>query len=95
MARSINSIKQVKVIYTKEKETADERIERLVKELKRVQRKIYVATSDHTEQWVVFGQGALRKSARELLLELQNLESKITADLEQSFKQKRTLKVFA
>lgn len=76
---------RIKVIYTKENETADERIERLVKELKRVQRRIYVATSDHTEQWVVFGQGALRKSARELLLELQNLESNIAAELEQHF----------
>ena len=31
---------------------------------------IYVATSDFTEQWVIFGQGALRKSARELLIEM-------------------------
>lgn len=83
---------QIEVIYTKEKETADERIERLAKELKRVKRRIYVATSDHTEQWVVFGQGALRKSARELLLELQNLESSISTELEQSFKPKKAHK---
>lgn len=80
--------KQVNVIYTKEKETADERIEKLVQELRRVKRKIYVATSDHTEQWLVFGQGALRKSARELILELQNLDQAITLELENRFKRK-------
>lgn len=80
--------KKIEVIFTKEKETADERIERLVQELKRVQRRIYVATSDHTEQWVVFGQGALRKSARELIMELENLDVSIKAELKGTLKQK-------
>ena len=33
---------------------------------------IHVATSDYTEQWAIFGQGALRKSARELFNEMNN-----------------------
>lgn len=59
---------QVTVTFTKEKETADECIERLVRELKHRRRQIYVATSDMTEQNVTFAQGALRISAAELRL---------------------------
>lgn len=78
-----NKLKQYKVeiIYTKEKETADECIERLVKKIKNVKTQIYVATSDYTEQRVTFGQGALRKSARELAIELNNLEREITSSV--------------
>jgi predicted RNA-binding protein with PIN domain len=36
-----------------------------------------VATSDFTEQWAIFGQGALRISARELLLEMSKIEKVI------------------
>ncbi|WP_178075433.1 NYN domain-containing protein, partial [Pseudomonas sp. 2822-17] len=57
---------KLKIIYTREKETADERIERLCNELKRVDTQIYVATSDFVEQRVIFASGAYRKSAREL-----------------------------
>ena len=39
---------------------------------------IYVATSDMTEQRVIFGQGALRKSARELEIEMISISSNIT-----------------
>jgi predicted RNA-binding protein with PIN domain len=80
--------KRLQIIFTKENETADERIERLVVEIKRVQRRIYVATSDHTEQWVVFGQGALRKSARELIIELKNMETEIKATLKKHYQSK-------
>ena len=59
------------VMYTKENETADECIERLVGELAGRGRHIYVATSDHVEQRVAFGKGALRISARELLIEIE------------------------
>lgn len=59
------------VIYTKEKETADECIERLVAELAKRGRNIYVATSDLVEQHVAFGKGALRLSARELLIDIE------------------------
>lgn len=60
---------KVEIIYTKEKETADECIERIVSDLKNVRNQVYVATSDYAEQRTIFGRGALRKSARELYLE--------------------------
>lgn len=69
---------KVEVIFTRKKQTADEKIEQLASELKKVNVQIYVATSDYTEQWVIFGQGALRKSARELRRELQEIEAGIT-----------------
>ncbi|WP_182201205.1 NYN domain-containing protein [Paraliobacillus salinarum] len=72
---------KVEVIYTKEQETADECIERLIKELKNVKTKVYVATSDYEEQRTVFAQGAYRKSARELYLEIENIQHEIEADL--------------
>lgn len=73
---------KVEVIYTKEKETADECIERLIKTLKNVQNQVYVATSDYAEQRTIFSQGALRKSARELYIEIQNMDRDITERLE-------------
>ncbi|MFT8319575.1 MAG: NYN domain-containing protein [Bacillus sp. (in: firmicutes)] len=68
---------KVEVIFTKENETADERIEKLAKELSNRRTQIHVATSDFTEQWAIFGQGALRKSARELLIEMNGIEQNI------------------
>lgn len=68
---------KVQVIFTKTNESADERIEKLAISLNNRKTQIHVATSDYTEQWQIFGQGALRKSARELLLEMKSLEKKI------------------
>lgn len=68
---------QIEVIFTKENETADERIEKLAIELSSRVTQIHVATSDYTEQWAIFGQGALRKSARELLIEMNIIEQGI------------------
>ncbi|AIF42031.1 MULTISPECIES: NYN domain-containing protein [Virgibacillus] len=73
---------KVEIIYTKEKETADECIEKLVKKLKNVQTQVYVATSDFAEQRTIFGRGALRKSARELYIELKNIEKEIEESID-------------
>lgn len=68
---------KVEVIFTKKNETADERIEKLAIVLSNRKTKIYVATSDYTEQWQIFGKGALRISARELLTEMESIENRI------------------
>ena len=68
----------VEVIYTRKNEIADERIEKLTQELNGRKVEIYVATSDLTEQRVIFGQGALRKSARELEIEMEDISRNIT-----------------
>jgi len=68
---------RLRIVFTREKETADECIERLVGEMTSVKRNVYVATSDQTEQRVAFGRGALRLSARELRLAVEESRREI------------------
>lgn len=84
---------KVEVIYTRENETADERIEKMASELNNIKTQIQVATSDHTEQWVVFGQGALRKSARELLIEMNHIRGEIKKDVSKTMKKRPPSKI--
>jgi len=77
------------IVYTKEKETADECIERLVVELYNKRRNVYVATSDLTEQHVAFGKGALRLSARELLIDIEQNRKQIEHTLREDKPLKR------
>jgi hypothetical protein len=73
----------VEVIFTKEKETADEVIERLAGELSGRRSIVQVATSDSTEQHVAFGRGALRVSARELAIAVREAQEQIRRRLDQ------------
>ncbi|MET3684051.1 putative RNA-binding protein with PIN domain [Alkalibacillus flavidus] len=75
--------RQVEIIFTREKETADDKIEKLVKDLINVKTKVYVATSDYAEQWTIFSRGALRKSARELEIEINAIDRDIKKDMAQ------------
>lgn len=64
-------IKGVKVVYTKEHQTADNYIEKELNDIGRVER-VRVATSDWMEQQIVLGRGGTRISARELEVEMKN-----------------------
>lgn len=90
-----SKLKQYKVdiIFTKEKETADECIERLIKKIKNIKTQVYVATSDYAEQRTIFGQGALRKSARELLIEISDTRREIEASIEMHKNEQSTSKI--
>ena len=66
----------VRVVYTKEKQTADSYIERAAHDLA-PDRVVRVVTSDMQEQLVVLGVGALRVSAREFYAELTAVASLI------------------
>ncbi|MGR3766460.1 NYN domain-containing protein [Rossellomorea sp. NS-SX7] len=92
IARKYNNYK-VEVLFTRENETADERIEKLAIELSNIKTQIHVATSDFTEQWAIFGQGALRKSARELLTEIKVIERKIERKVRKSADNKPSSKI--
>ncbi|WP_201716411.1 NYN domain-containing protein [Rossellomorea arthrocnemi] len=92
IARKYQNYK-VEVLFTRENETADERIERLAIELSNIKTQIHVATSDFTEQWAIFGQGALRKSARELLTEVKVIEKKIERKVRSSSTQRPASKI--
>lgn len=82
----------VLVLFTKKEETADECIERLVGELKQPhRRRLFVATSDYAEQRIIFGRGALRISARELLRFVQDSERAISEQVDRMKPQHITL----
>ncbi|MFC5713774.1 NYN domain-containing protein [Thalassorhabdus alkalitolerans] len=75
---------RIDVVYTRENETADERIEKLVREIKNVETRVHVATSDYAEQSLIFGSGALRKSARELRIEMELVEEGISRQVQET-----------
>ena len=61
----------IHVVYTKEAETADQYIEKVVHQIGR-KYKVTVATSDALEQLIIWGQGAVRMSAQGLREEIEN-----------------------
>ena len=71
----------VKVVYTKEAETADAYVERTSKELVD-DYTVRVVTSDLEEQYVVLGHGALRVSAKEFRREIENTTSEINETID-------------
>ena len=59
---SVIKYNNINVVYTKEAETADQYIEKVVHQIGR-KYKVTVATSDALEQMIIWGQGATRMSA--------------------------------
>lgn len=80
--REIEKYGDVTVVYTKQAETADNFIEKAAHSLARDNR-VRVATSDGTEQIIILGQGALRVSAREFKLEVDEVLEAIRKILEE------------
>ncbi|MFH5186656.1 NYN domain-containing protein [Paenibacillus sp. TAB 01] len=80
---------KLRIYYTKEKETADELIERLVTENIGRRKQIYVATSDMTEQHVIFGKGAFRVPAGELLVKVGQVKRDIQHKIEEKPESRR------
>ena len=74
--RSSEMIDHIKVIYSREGETADTIIEELVSEWSDY-RKIFVVTSDYSQQKVIFGKNTVRRSCREFGLELASARGDI------------------
>ncbi len=69
----IDEVGGITIVYTKEAETADTYIERVSHELAKTHR-VRVATSDSQEQLIIFGNGAIRVTARGLLAEVTEVE---------------------
>ena len=76
---SVKKQKNIYVVYTREAETADQYIEQATKEKAR-DYSVTVATSDHMEQLIVWGEGALRMSAPEFESEINRARSKLRDD---------------
>lgn len=69
----------IHVVYTKEAETADSYIEKVVHDIARKHR-VTVATSDALEQLIILGQGAVRLSANDLKDEMNRVRAQIRGD---------------
>jgi predicted RNA-binding protein with PIN domain len=80
---------KLRIFYTKEKETADELIERLVTENVGRRKRIFVATSDMTEQNVIFGKGAFRIPASELLVKVRQSKREINTRIQEDTTRKK------
>jgi predicted RNA-binding protein with PIN domain len=63
-------------VYTKHNETADSRIEGIIKEKTKKYKNVYVATADYTLQLFVLGEGALRITPNELKASVELLRGR-------------------
>ena len=70
------TVKNIRVYFTKEKETADEYIERFLDKIGK-RDIVRVATSDGLIQQTILGRGGTRLSSNELLIEYQNLKNQV------------------
>ena len=68
--------KYITVVYTREHQTADSYIEKLITSLSKYD-VIKVATNDYAEQQIILGKGAIRVSSRELKLDIEEAKTKI------------------
>ena len=75
----------IHVVYTREAETADNYIEKTIREIARKRDSLVrVATSDGLEQVIILGGGAIRVSARELRREVEQTRVEISDILERN-----------
>ncbi len=73
---TVEKVHNISVVYTKEAETADMYIEKVTHQIGKKHR-VRVATSDGLEQVIIFGQGALRLSAKSFREEVDLVEKEI------------------
>ena len=76
----------IRVVYTKEAQTADAYIEQATYQLRKEHR-VRVATSDALEQLIILGHGALRVSARTFRQEVEQVQGEISRLLAQHLRQ--------
>ncbi len=74
--REVETHGNISVVYTKTAETADMYIEKTAQKLS-AENRVRVATSDGTEQIIILGSGAIRVSAREFRMEVDEVERAI------------------
>lgn len=75
-ARSTQIVDDVRVIYSRKNETADDVIEELAG-IEAGYKRVFVVTSDYLQQKVVFRKNVYRKSSREFNLEIKDLKNRV------------------
>ncbi|MBW9169987.1 NYN domain-containing protein [Clostridium estertheticum] len=76
------------VVFTKEGETADNYIEKMVNDIGR-NTEVCVITSDSLEQQITFQRGATRMSSIEFYHEVVSIQKKIEIEIERKYLEKR------
>jgi len=74
---SVEEYHNIKIVFTKEAETADHYIESAAYKLGKKNDRITVATSDVLEQIIILGQGAARISAEDLWTEMETTKEDV------------------
>ena len=87
---SVEKWHDLNIVYTREAETADTYIERATYDLAKEHR-VRVATSDNLEQMIIIGHGAVRVSAREFKLEIEEAEGRISELIEKNNRSNREM----
>lgn len=78
---TVHKYKQLKIVYTKENETADSYIEMLAEDLSQNKRNLVrVVTSDWAEQQIVLGSGAARVAPLEFYQDYLNLKRNLKTE---------------
>lgn len=91
-AQRERKIGNLKIVYTKEKETADTYIEKFITALgPKRHLSVFVATDDMAEQQIALGKGGSRISTRELRLEMETVRGKIKEKTRKPTVEKNTL----
>jgi len=91
-AKREEEIANFKIVYTKEKQTADSYIEKLITEFgPKKHFNIRVASDDMAEQQMVLGKGGSRITTRELKIEVERSTSKIKTTTKNIKTDKNTL----
>lgn len=78
---SVETYRNINVVYTKEAETADMYIEKTTKKIAK-QHRVRVATSDALEQMIILGHGATRLSADAFRKEIERVNERIREEME-------------
>ena len=80
---TVMTYRNITVVFTKEKQTADAYIEKTTYEMAK-RYNVRVATSDGAEQMIILGHGALRIPASQLKEEVEQVQGQIRAFLERN-----------
>jgi len=80
---SVNSDKDLEIIYTSSGESADEYIERLIYKSEH-KKNLFVVTSDYAQQKIASGKGVYRRSVREISLEIDSMRSGLSSIVDSS-----------
>ncbi len=83
----------VEIVFTREHETADCYIEKLIGDLSK-NNNVAVVTNDRIEQYMILGSGATRIPVRELIDSLGKIKTEINRKLEAEKSKKNTLSDF-